>query len=211
MQNKLLYSILLTVVTVSTQLGTSLYAQVHNKGRYGIDLSITPLSSVNIGPLKSLIGSQGNISKNYISGLVRGTYKHTERWSFSVGLGYSSQKVTTTFPVIYPDIEQKQYFTDLHIWEVPLEARLRFLKYFYASAGPMIHFQQQSNSYVDKQNGLGINIGVGTKIPLSQTIAVSLAPHYKFYSLIPFHSGKYYDRIQTVGVEIGVSFSLPIH
>lgn len=211
MQNKLLCRILLTVLTVSTQLATSLYAQEHNSGRYGIDLSITPLSSVNIGPLKSLDGSAGHISKNYISGLVRGTYQHTERWSFSVGLGYSSQKVTTTYPVINPNIEQKKYFTSLHIWEVPLEARIGFLKYFYASAGPMIHLQQNSNSHVDKQNGLGFNISVGTKIPLSQSIAVSVSPHYKMYSLIPFQSGNHYDRIQTVGVQIGISYSFGKH
>ncbi|MGA6117012.1 hypothetical protein [Sphingobacterium anhuiense] len=208
MQNKLLGSILLTVLTLW---GSFLYAQKHNTGRHGIELSVTPLSAVNIGPFQNLLGSGSHDSKHYISGLVRGTYKHTDRWSFSVGFGYSSQKVTTTSALVNPDIEQHTYFSRLQIWEVPLEARLAFLKYFYASAGPLLHMQQHSNSYVDKKNGLGINIGVGTRIPLSQTIAVSLAPHYKLYSLIPFQAGKYYDRIQTVGVEIGMSYSLSKH
>lgn len=211
MKRTIITNILLTVLTVSTQLGTGLYAQEHNSGRYGIDLSITPLSSVNIGPLKSLDGSGSHDSKHYISGLVRGTYQHTERWSFSAGLGYSSQKVTTTSALVNPGIDQIKHSTNLHIWEIPLEARIGFLKYFYASAGPMIHLQQNSNSHVDKQNGLGFNIGVGTKIPLSQSIAVSVSPHYKMYSLIPFQSGNHYDRIQTVGVQIGISYSLGKH
>lgn len=208
MQNKLLASIVLTASTLS---GSFLYAQKNNTGSYGIELSVTPLSAVNIGPFQNLFGSGSHDSKHYISGLVRGTYKYTDRWSFSMGLGYSSQKVTTTSALVNPDVEQRTYFSRLQIWEVPLEARLAFLKYFYASAGPMLHVQQHSNGYVDKQNGLGLHIGVGTRISLSQTIVVSLAPHYKLYSLIPFHAGKYYDRIQTVGVEMGVSYTLSKH
>jgi hypothetical protein len=205
MQNKLLAGIVLTALILS---GSFLYGQEQHTGRYGIELSVTPLSAVNIGPFQNLIGSGSHDSKHYVSGLVRGTYKHTDRWSFSVGLGYSSQKVATTSALVNPDIKQDTYFSRLQIWEVPLEARLAFLTYFYASAGPMLHVQQHSNGYVDKQNGLGLNIGVGTRIPLSQTIAVSLAPHYKLYSIIPFQAGKYYDRIQNFGVEIGVSYSL---
>lgn len=205
MQNKLLSSLLLTI---STLCGTTLYAQEQHIGRYHIDVSITPLSAVNIGPLQDVVGMSSHDSKLYIAGILRGTYQHTEKWSFSAGVGYAHQKVITTAP-FSPESNQLSYSSNLAIWEIPLAARLNFLTHFYAFAGPILHIQQHANPHVDKQNGFGIHTGVGAKIPLSQSIAISLSPYYKMYSLVPFQSGRYYDRMQTVGVEIGVSYRLP--
>ena len=109
-----------------------------------------------------------------------------KRWPFNTVIGYSTQEVITELAIVNPELERKIYSSNLHVLEIPLEARLSFLKYFYANAGPILHFQPNSNNLVDKQTGVGINIGVGTKVPLSPRFAASLSPHYKMYSLIPF-------------------------
>jgi hypothetical protein len=72
----------------------------------------------------------------------------------------------------------------------------------------MLHFQQNSNSYVDKQHGIGFHIGLGAKVPLSQQFAVLLSPNYKMYSLIPFQSGRSYDRVQALGITVGVNYRI---
>ncbi|MGF7028462.1 outer membrane beta-barrel protein [Sphingobacterium sp. HSC-15S19] len=205
MLNKLLSRIFLSVLTLSA---TGLYAQQNNSGSYEIELSFTPLAERTIGPRKSAFGAGSDASKNYIVGLLRVGYHYNETWSFGVGLGYSHQNITTTSGIVDPSVERMQYSSELSIWEVPLDARVKFLKYLYANAGPMLHFQQNANSYVDKQHGIGFHIGLGAKVPLSQQFAVTLFPHYKMYSLIPFQSGRNYDRVRVLGIGIGVNYRI---
>jgi len=203
MLNKLLSRIFLSVLTLSA---TGLYAQQNNSGSYDIELSITPLAESTIGPRKSLMGAGSDDSKNYIAGLLRVGYHYNETWSFGAGVGYSHQNITTTSAIVDPSVERMQYSSELSIWEFPLDARVKFLKYLYANAGPLLHFQQNANSYVDKQHGIGFHIGLGAKVPLSQQFAVTLSPHYKMYSLIPFHSKRNYDRVQALGIAVGVNY-----
>lgn len=183
---------------------THVNAQENKKRSYSLELSITPLASVHIGPPQFLTGAAGHKSNNYIGGQIRGVYKYTERWSFGTGLGYSTQKVTTTPPLVNPSIGQSTYSSSLHIWEIPMEARLTFFKHFYANAGTLIHVQQNANQHIDKQNGLGINIGAGVNVPLSSKLAVSISPHYKMSSLVPFQSKNHHDRTQLLGIGIGI-------
>ncbi|WP_293886801.1 MULTISPECIES: outer membrane beta-barrel protein [unclassified Sphingobacterium] len=203
MLKKLLSGISFSLLTLS---GTALYAQQNNSGSYEIELSFTPLAERTIGPRRSLMGAGSDASKNYIAGLLRVGYHYNEIWSFGVGLGYSHQNITTTSAIVDPSVERMQYSSELSIWEFPLDARVKFLKYLYANAGPMLHIQQNSNSHVDKQNGIGFHIGLGAKIPLSQQFAVTLSPHYKTYSLIPFQSGRNYDRVQVLGIAVGLNY-----
>jgi len=205
MLKKLLFRIFLSVLTLS---GSSLYAQQDNGGRYDIEFSFTPLAESHIGPRKSAFGAGSDASKNYIAGLLRVGYHYNETWSFGVGLGYSHQNITTTSAIVDPSAERMQYSSELSIWEFPLDARVKFLKYLYANAGPMLHFQQNANSYVDKQHGIGLHIGLGAKIPLSQQFALTLSPHYKMYSLIPFHSERNSDRARVLGISIGVNYRI---
>ncbi|WP_313184218.1 outer membrane beta-barrel protein [Sphingobacterium siyangense] len=203
MLKKLLSRIFLSVLTLS---GTGLYAQQRNGSGYDIEFSLTPLAESHIGPRKSALGAGSDASKNYIAGLLRVGYHYNETWSFGVGLGYSHQNITTTSGIVDPSVERMQYSSELSIWEVPLDARVKFLKYLYANAGPMLHFQQNANSYVDKQHGIGIHIGLGAKVPLSQQFAVLLSPHYKMYSLIPFQSERNYDRVRVLGIAAGLNY-----
>lgn len=203
MLKKLLSGISFSLLTLS---GTALYAQQNNSGSYEIELSFTPLAESTIGPRQSLMGAGSDASKNYIAGLLRVGYHYNEIWSFGVGLGYSHQNITTTSAIVDPSVERMQYSSDLSIWEIPLDARVKFLKYLYANAGPMLHFQQNANSYVDKQHGIGFHIGLGAKVPLSQQFAVTLSPHYKMYSLIPFHSERNSDRAQVLGIAVGLNY-----
>ncbi|WP_367330257.1 outer membrane beta-barrel protein [Sphingobacterium multivorum] len=205
MLKKLLSGISFSLLTLS---GTALYAQQNNSGNYEIELSFTPLAESTIGPRKSLMGAGSDDSKNYIAGLLRVGYHYNETWSFGAGLGYSHQNITTTSVIVDPSVERMQYSSDLSIWEIPLDARVKFLKYLYANAGPMLHFQQNSNSHVDKQNGIGFHIGLGAKVPLSQQFAVTLSPHYKMYSLIPFHYERNSDRAQVLGIAVGVNYRI---
>ena len=205
MPKNLLFRIFLSVLTLS---GTNLYAQQRNGSGYDIEFSITPLAESTIGPRMALMGAGSDDSKNYIAGLLRVGYHYNETWSFGVGLGYSHQNITTTSAIVDPSAERMQYSSELSIWEVPLDARVKFLKYLYANAGPMLHFQQNANSYVDKQHGIGFHIGLGAKIPLSQQFALTLSPHYKMYSLIPFQSGRNYDRVQALGITVGVNYRI---
>lgn len=208
MPNKLIFKILLTITSVW---GLDLNAQEYNKERYTVELSVTPLATVHIGPFQSLTGGASQKSNNYISGVIRGIYRHTAKWSFSAGLGYSSQEVTTSAAIVNPSIEQSKYSSNLHIWELPIEARFNFLKHFYANAGPLVHAQLNSNNHVDKQTGLGINIGLGVKVPLSPSFNISLSPHYKMYSLIPFQTESHHDRTQLLGIAIGASYIFGKH
>ncbi|QQT32003.1 outer membrane beta-barrel protein [Sphingobacterium multivorum] len=205
MLKKLLSRIFLSVLTLS---GTNLYAQQRNGSGYDIEFSITPLAESTIGPRMGLMGSGSDDSKNYIAGLLRVGYRYNETWTFGAGVGYSHQNITTTSAIVDPSAERMQYSSELSIWEIPLDARVKFLKYLYANAGPILHFQQNTNSYVDKQNGIGIHIGLGAKIPLSQQFAVTLSPHYKMYSLIPFQSERNYDRVRIFGIGIGVNYRI---
>lgn len=185
--------------------GSNLNAQEDKEKRYSLELSVTPLATVHISPLQSLTGAASHDSGRYIGGLVRAVYKHTEKWSFGTGLGYSFQKVTTTAALVDPNIQQRTHSSNLRIWEIPVEARFGFLKHFYANAGTLLHFQQNTIQNIDKQTGLGLNIGLGIKVPLSKRFGVSVSPHYKMYSLIPFQSGNHYDRTQLLGIGIGLT------
>ena len=184
-----------------------MYAQESTTGKYSLEFSVTPISTVTIGPFQELVGAGSNESDRYFGGQLGIGYQYNSWLSLHTSIAYSRQNVTTTPAVVDPTLHRDIFHSKINIIELPLEARVKFLKYLYANVGPSIHLQQNTNKYVDKQSGVGMTLGIGAAVPVSKYMKVTVAPHYKIYSLIPFEAGHNRDRIQLLGGTLGVGYN----
>ncbi len=192
----------------SSFLCTKAYSQDIHKQQYSLEINVSPITTSHIGPLKDLIGGPGHEGKNYFGLSAKVSYSLTEKWSLATGIGYSTQKAVTVLPYDGSPGKEKIITQKLHVWEVPLEVKYNLSKYFFTYAGPLVHFQQKELYGLDKQSGIGAQIGIGVQIPLSNRFSISASPSYKMYSLIPFHTNSHYDRMQLLGVNLGLKYAL---
>lgn len=189
-------------------LSTRTYTQETNKSNFSLEIKVNPITASHIGPLKDLIGGASHTGKNYFGLTVKGSYSMSERWSLATGIGYSTQKIITVLPYDGKPGNERTIKDQLQVWEIPLEVNYSISKYFFTYAGPLLHFQQKEVYALDKQAGIGVQIGIGAQIPLNSKFTIFASPSYKMYSLIPFISKRHDDKMQLFGVSFGLKYAL---
>ncbi len=183
-------------------------AQERNFNKIRVGLSISPFAENNIGPFEELVGSGSFESEKFFGADLSVNVPIKGIFSIESGLGYSTQSVTFK-GAFNPEHETFTETKNLSILEIPILGSVHFGNYFYVNLGPTLHFDLSKKvDYRDKQNGIGANLGIGANYNISPIFSVHLEPYLKSYSLIPFESGKYYDRITQLGFKIGGRITL---
>ncbi len=174
-----------------------------------IGLSWAAISTRNIGPFENLQGAGSFSSKKYFGMDVSFLYPINNRFSFETGLGFSKQEVAYQGAIVDPMIERFKDTLSLKIFEIPILANMNMGKYFYANLGPILHFDV-SGQYqnLDRQNGVGAQLGIGAKYNFSRVWTLYLEPTFKSYNLIPFESDNHVDRISQFAVKVGVRYGI---
>ena len=192
-------------VFLSFQLG---FSQI-DKSSPKIGLTLTAISTRNIGPFGNLQGAGSFTSKKYFGMDVSLIYPISNRFSLETGLGFSKQEVAYQGAIVDPMVERFRDTINLKIFEIPILANMDIGKYFYANLGPVLHFDV-SGQYqnLDRQNGIGAQIGIGAKYNFSRVWTLYLEPAFKSYNLIPFESNNHIDRINQFAVKVGLRYAI---
>ncbi len=186
----------------------NLKSQEHKFEKVRIGISLIPLASNSVGPFESVVGGGSLTSSKFFSGMLSLDYPINQRFFISSAVGYSRQQIIAEGAPNPPNKPSKDTLS-LKIFEVPVLAGFHFGRFFYANLGPMIHFDlSKKQEFMDKQNGLGLQLGIGVDWDLSSSFSLQLEPGLKAYSLIPFESGNYPDRIMSLGIKIGAKYVL---
>lgn len=199
------YSLFISCLSLSSH---TLSAQELDKNKLSIEINATPFAFSHIGPLIQLIGGPSHSRKNYFSLVAKSKYELSTKWSVGAGLGYSTLNVITTFPGTGLPEDEIRVTERVSIWELPLEVNYALSKNFFTYLGPVLHLQQEAIKSLDRQSGIGGQIGFGVQFPLKNRFSVVASTSYKLYSLIPFNSERHNDRISILGINLGIKYSL---
>jgi opacity protein-like surface antigen len=149
-----------------------------------------------------LIGSGSVTGKGYWIAGVSLSRLYGEHFALESGLSYSHQYYfTSPAPGIGGDDEQGS----LGLITVPFTARVDFLKFLFADAGPV--FSMQTNlAGVDNMTGLGATLGAGIQYRFKSDIFVKLRAYATQYGLFHFIPEENPQTLLTSGVTLGVGY-----
>lgn len=104
-------------------------------------------------------------------------------------------------------IPQVYYWnTEASLISFPVSARFNFLRYCYFQAGFLIDLGKADYEF-DKQNGLGVLIGLGGKYAFKNGIAVFVNPYLRNHGLLTGR-GANSERVLEYGGRVGLLFSI---
>jgi hypothetical protein len=127
---------------------------------------------------------------------------------FESGIEYSSYTITVK-PMSMPDIHYSPYNRNISLINIPITARINFLKYFFINGGLMLDIETGASSPIDNQTGIGTLMGIGAKYNLKNGLGAFVNGYAKFHSLIPLsaESDDYRWRLIEAGVRMGITYS----
>ncbi len=111
---------------------------------------------------------------------------------------------------IPPATSAKPYDKKMSLINIPITARINFLKYFFVNGGFMLNFEAGGSSPIDSQSGVGALLGIGAKYAFDNGLGVFVNGYNKTYAWIPFSADKndYRWRLEENGVRIGLTYNI---
>jgi hypothetical protein len=107
---------------------------------------------------ESLVGGASYDNENSYEFGVKYLRKLTSKLSLETGINYLSTKVKITPSFTGTTVNSRQ--VDLKLISIPIYANYSFGKYFFLNGGPILDFQNSTESF-DSQSGIGYGIGLG--------------------------------------------------
>ena len=155
---------------------------------------------------EQLIGSGSYDGKSFYTLGINYVFPCNHWLDIESGLEYSEHTILITpAPTGTPVFQHQENFSLLNI---PVTARLNFLKYFFINGGVMIDIDASTSSPIDSQTGLGGMLGIAAKYNFKFGMSVFVNPYTKSHALIPFSSGKYPQRLMETGIRFGIEYQL---
>jgi len=197
-------------VVLFMMLSFSLLAQekIGMKRSIGFTFSTFGSNDVINSARRSLDGGASYSGKSYYTLGV--SYVHPVRsWiDIESGIEYSNHIITVA-PMHLPGMEYPAYNKNISLINIPVTARINFLKYFFINGGFMLDLDMGISSPMGSQTGVGTLFGIGTKYSLNNGLGVFVNGYYKFHSLIAFsaNSDDYRWRLLEGGLRIGITYT----
>jgi hypothetical protein len=191
-------------------LSFSLLAQEKNNMKRSIGFTFSTFGKCDVtnSAGKTLLGEASYSGKSYYT--IGASYIHPVcSWiDIESGIEYSNYTITVK-PMSLPGMENASYNKDISLINIPITARVNFLKYFFINGGLMMDFDIGKSSPIDRQTGVGTLLGIGAKYNLNNGFGAFVNGYYKFHSLIPFsaNSDDYRWRLNEGGLRIGVTYN----
>jgi hypothetical protein len=193
------YLMLFAIVVADAQTGFD------KSSKLGIVLGA---GNADITKFKSLYGSGGRDGKGYfVAGISY--IKPLKKWfSFETGLEYSHYKIKASSA---PMPEMWYWDTEASLITMPVNARFNFLKYFYGQGGLLFDIDISKKDDIDKQTGIGVNLGLGAQYNFRGGLSLFLNPYIRHHGLIAFDPPRSIfsnDMIRESGVKLGILYAL---
>ena len=200
----------LKIFSLGLLMSLSFFALAQEKAKASIGLTFSSFGSTYItnSARMSLVGEASYRGKSFHS--VGISYVHPVRsWiGIESGIEYSNHTITVE-PMAMPNIMLSPVNKDISLINIPIAARINFLKYFFIHGGVLLDVEIGTSSPIDNQTGIGTLLGIGAKYNLNNGLGAFVNVYYKYHSLIPFlaESNEYRWRLVEGGLKVGVSYS----
>ncbi|MDD2548708.1 MAG: hypothetical protein PHD00_01290 [Bacteroidales bacterium] len=191
-------------------LSCSLLAQENGgiKSSIGFTFSAIGGNDITNSARMTLLGGASYSGKSFYT--VGVNYVHPVRsWvDIESGIEYSNHTISVE-PMSQPGMEYSSYYRDIALINIPITARINFLKYFFINGGVMLDLEMGTSSPIDSQTGVGALVGIGAKYTLNNGLGAFVNGYYKYHSLIPLsaNSDDYRWRLIEGGLRMGVTYS----
>ena len=199
----------LFLICIASLLTCSLNAQndtsKSTKGQIGITLS--SLGTNDVANNHTLDGGPGYFGDKYYSIGVSYIYPLNHTFDLETGIEYSNQKILVESAVMPTNVHTSA-ISKLSIISFPVSIRLNFLKYCFINGGLFLGTDMSSSSPIEKQNGIGTNLGLGLKYDFKCGFSTFVNPYAKMHSLISFSSSDNHQRLMESGFRFGLMYRL---
>jgi hypothetical protein len=191
-------------------LSCSLIAQEKRGMKRSIGFTFSTIGSNDVinSASETLLGGASYSGKSFYTLGV--SYVHPIRsWiDIESGIEYSNHTITVK-PMSLPDMEYSPHNKNISLINIPIAARINFLKYFFINGGFMLDLEMGSSSPIDSQTGIGTLFGIGAKYNLNNGLGAFVNGYYKFHSLIPLSGGSddYWWRLIEGGLRMGITYN----
>ena len=155
---------------------------------------------------ETLMGGASYLGKSYYS-LGISYVQPLRSWlDLESGIEYSNHTITVQ-PMSMPGMAYIPYDAKISLINIPVTARINFLKYLFVNGGLLLDLDLSNASPIDNQTGIGALFGLGARYDMVNGWGAFVNGYYKFHSLIPFSAGSdnYRWRLMEGGLRIGIT------
>ncbi|MBK7427383.1 MAG: outer membrane beta-barrel protein [Saprospiraceae bacterium] len=125
----------------------------------------------------------------------------TKKLSFQTGLNYYSNKVIVTLSY-NPDKPNVTREENLELFYLPVSLRYDLSNYFFINAGVLGGIDMSLNRVMTDQSGMGVVIGIGTEISLSDKYSIQVSPYLNLHGLLLVNRDNYPERVLDAGIKL---------
>ena len=104
--------------------------------------------------------------------------------------------------------QPQEYKFDFALINIPVTARIKFLKYFFANGGFMFDLDASTSSHVDSKNGIGALLGIAAKYDFNSKFSIFINPCARVHSLLSFSDDNHHDMIMDAAFRLGITYKL---
>jgi hypothetical protein len=176
------------------------YAQGNQKNSFGFNVAV---GTTVIRANADLVGGPSRAGRTSFELGFNYFKKITDRLSFESGVDYHQNQIKVT-PSFHPNIDRRPRLYDFRLLYIPVFARWNFSKNGFFNGGVLVDIDISNRDAITDQSGVGLGLGFGRDIPLSENVSLSINPFLNFHGLVLVNSGNYSERIVDVGMRIGI-------
>ena len=179
------------------------------KRSIGFTFSAIGSNDVTNSERASLLGGESYSGKRFFTLGVSYVHPILSWIAIESGIEYSKHTITVE-PMKMPNFPYTApYDKSVSLINIPITARVSFLKYFFINGGLILDLEAANSSPIESQTGVGTLLGIGAKYSLSNGFGAFVNGYYKAHTLVPFSANNddYRWRLIEGGLRIGVTYS----
>lgn len=178
------------------------------KGSIGLTFTVTGNNDFINKAGKALIGGPSYDGKNFFTAGLCYVYPLLPWLDIESGIVYSSHTITVK-PNLPSSIDNAPFDENITLIDVPVTARINFLKYFFVNGGLVLGIETGNPGSVESQTGIGTLMGIGAKYSLRNGIGAFVNGYYKFHAMLPLsaENDDYRWKLLEGGLRIGLTYS----
>lgn len=188
-------------------ISSALNAQETQSNKGSIGISFSSLGENDIVYFEDLVGTASYTGENFHAIGINYLYPLKNWLDIETGLEFSKHKFSVS-PAPTGDNDIVARTEKLSLINIPVTARINFLRYFFIHAGINFDIDGNISNSIDNQSGIGANSGLGIKYDFNFGGSLFINPYLKSYSLLPFSPDNYHQRVIETGVRFGVMYKI---
>ncbi|MEN8119198.1 MAG: hypothetical protein ABFS35_02580 [Bacteroidota bacterium] len=177
------------------------------KPKKQIGITFSSFGDNDVIRFQQLAGAASYPGDNFYTIGLNYIFPINRTFDFETGIEYSKHNISV-HPNLPPDMDNSPYPASLSLINIPVTARLNFLKYLFINGGFLFDIDISNSSPVDSQTGIGAIAGLGINYDFNFGVSLFANPYLKANALLPFSFENYPQRLMESGFRFGVMYKL---